>query len=79
MNLNFIAQTYFFSAPAKNLKWQWFINNKEVSGETEKPWLAALSLANDFLGAFSAQIKVTAQNPGNELEIAESMTNLEIK
>lgn len=78
-NLNFAAQTYFFSTQTKNLKWQWFINNKEVIGETEKPWLAALNLVNSFIGAFSTQIKVTAQNPFNELQIAESITNLEIK
>lgn len=79
MNLNFIAQTYFFTAPVKNLKWLWFINNTEVGSETEKPWLATLNLASDFLEAFPAQIKVTVQNPGNELEIAQSTTNLEIK
>ena len=78
-NLNFIAETYFFTAPAKNLKWQWFVNNAEVGGVNEKPWLATLNLANDFLGQLSAQIKVTAQNPSNELEIAESITNLEVK
>ena len=76
---NFIAQTYFFTAPAKNLKWQWFVNNAEVGGGNEKPWLATLKLANDFLGQLSAQIKVTAQNPSNELEIAQSITNLEIR
>ncbi|OGD24704.1 hypothetical protein A2819_03135 [Candidatus Azambacteria bacterium RIFCSPHIGHO2_01_FULL_40_24] len=76
---NFIAQTYFFTAPAKNLKWQWFVNNAEVGGGNEKPWLATLNLANDFLGQLSAQIKVTAQNPSNELEIAQSITNLEIR
>ncbi|KKS27341.1 MAG: hypothetical protein UU84_C0006G0002 [Candidatus Yanofskybacteria bacterium GW2011_GWC2_41_9] len=78
-NLNFIAETYFFTAPAKNLKWLWFINNAEVGGVNKKPWLATLNLANDFLGQLSAQIKVTAQNPGNELEIAQSITNLEIR
>ena len=79
VNLNFIAETYFFTAPAKNLKWLWFINNAEVGGVNKKPWLATLNLANDFLGQLSAQIKVTAQNPGNELEIAQSITNLEIR
>ncbi|MBI2446327.1 MAG: hypothetical protein HYV51_00715 [Parcubacteria group bacterium] len=79
VNINFIAQTYFFTAPIKNLKWLWFINNAEVDGKGNTPWLATLDLANYFSGAFSAQIKVTAQNPNNELEIAESITNLEVK
>ncbi|MDO8574691.1 MAG: hypothetical protein Q7R61_00190 [bacterium] len=78
-SLNFIAQTYFFTAPAKNLKWQWFVNNTEVGGENEKPWLATLNLANGFLGQLSAQIKVTAQNTNNELESAQSITNLEVR
>ncbi len=78
-NLNFFAQAYFFTAPAKNLKWQWFINNIEVDSATEKPWLATLNLANDFLGPLSAQIKVTTQNPANELEMAQSITNLEVR
>lgn len=78
-SLNFTAETYFFTVPAKNLKWLWFINNAEVGSETEKPWLATLNLANDFIGAFSTQIKVTAQNPNNELESAQSIINLEIK
>lgn len=78
-NFNFVAQTYFFTAPAKNLKWQWFVNNTEVGGENEKPWLATLNLANDFLGAFSAQIKIAAQNPNDEMESSQSITNLEIK
>ena len=79
VNLHFAAQTYFFTAPAKNLKWQWFINNSEVSAAVENPWLAALDLANYFSGAFSAQIKVSAQNSNNELEMAQSITNLEVK
>ncbi len=78
-SLNFIAQTYFFTAPAKNLKWQWFVNNTEVGSENEKPWLATLNLANGFLGQLSAQIKVTAQNTDNELESAQSTTNLEVR
>ncbi len=78
-SLNFIAQTYFFSAPIKKLKWQWFINNTKVNGENERPWLATLNLADNFSGRLSAKIQVTAQNPDNELEIAESTTNLEIK
>lgn len=78
-NLNFIAQAYFFTAPAKDLKWQWFINNAKVGGETEKPWLATLNLANGFFERGAAQIKVAAQNPANELESAQSVTNLEIK
>ncbi len=78
-DLNFTAQTYFFSALIKDLKWQWFIGNIEVNDKTEKPWLATLNLANDSSGQFSVQIKVVAQNPNNKLEIAESLTNLEIR
>lgn len=78
-NFNFVAETYFFTAPKEELRWRWFINNREIMEENEKPWLASLNLANDFLGQFSAQIKVAVQNPQNDLEIAESITNLEIK
>ena len=77
-NLNFTAQTYFF-ATSKNLKWQWFINNNEVNSGTEKPWLATLNLTNEFLKTFSAQIKVVAQNPFNDLQIAQSIINLEVR
>ena len=78
-NLNFIAETYFFTAEPKNLKWQWLVNNAEVGSENEKPWLASLSLANNFFGQFSTQIQVIAKNPNNELESAASTINLEIK
>lgn len=78
-SFGFIAEAYFFTVPAKTLKWQWLINNTEVGGGNEKPWLATLNLSDNFLGRLSAQIKVTAQNPNNELESAESTTNLEIK
>lgn len=78
-NFNFAAQTYFFTALANNLNWQWFINNTEVTGNEEKPWLATLNLADNFFGSLSTQIKVTANNPNNDLEIAQSTTNLEIR
>jgi len=78
INLNFIAQNYFFNAPPKDLKWQWFINNKEVTGGDERPWLASLNLPNiDQL--FSAQIQALAKNPANDLETAQSTINLEVK
>lgn len=77
-NLNFIAQTYFFTAPAKNLKWQWFINNKEVTGKGEKPWLATLNLSS-INRLFSAQVQVSAKNPANDLETAQSTINVEVK
>lgn len=77
-NLNFIAQNYFFNAPSKDLKWQWFINNEEVSGENEKPWLASLNLSN--IGqSFSARIQASVKNPANDLETAQSTINLEVK
>lgn len=79
VNFNFAAQTYFFTAPIENLNWQWFINNTEVRSSDEKPWLATLNLANNFFGQLSAQIKVAANNPNNELEIAQSITNLELR
>ncbi len=78
MNLNFIAQNYFFNAPAKDLKWQWFINNKEVTGGGEKPWLASLNLSN-ISQFFSAQVQVLAKNPANDLETAQSTINLGVK
>ena len=78
MNLNFIAQNYFFNTPSKDLKWQWFINNEEVAGKGEKPWLASLNLSN-ISQLFSAQVQVSAKNPANDLEIAQSTINLEVK
>ncbi len=78
MNLNFVAQNYFFNAPSKDLKWQWFINNEEVTGGGEKPWLASLNLSN--IGQlFSAQVQVLAKNPANDLETTQSTINLEVK
>lgn len=78
-NFNFIAQTYFFNVLEKNLKWQWFINNTEVDSEGGKPWFAKLNLKNKNLEQFSTKIQVTAKNPSNELEAAQSTVNLEIK
>ncbi len=78
MNLNFIAQNYFFNAPSKDLKWQWFINNEEVIGKGEKPWLASLNLSN-ISQFFSARVQVLAKNPANDLETAQSTINLEVK
>ena len=77
-NLNFIAQNYFFNAPSKDLKWQWFINNKEVTGGGEKPWLASLNL-NSVSPFFSAQVQVSAKNPANDLETTLSTVNLQVK
>lgn len=78
ISLNFVAQNYFFNAPAKDLKWQWFINNKEVTGKGEKPWLASLNLSN-INQLFSAQVQVSANNPANDLETAQSIINLEVR
>ncbi len=77
-NLNFIAQNYFFNAQSNDLKWQWFINNKEVASEGERPWLASLNLSN-ISQLFSAQVQVLAKNPANDLETAQSTINLEVK
>ena len=78
ISLNFVAQNYFFNAPSKDLIWQWFINNKEVTGGGEKPWLASLNLSN--VGQlFSAQVQVLVKNPANDLETAQSTINLEVK
>ena len=74
-NLNFVAQIYFFTVPEKNLKWQWFINNKEVTGGGEKPWLASLNLSN-ISQLFSAQVQVIVKNSANDLETAQSTINL---
>ncbi|MCX6813007.1 MAG: hypothetical protein NTV77_00725 [Candidatus Azambacteria bacterium] len=77
-NLDFIAQNYFFNAPSKDLKWQWFINNEEVIGKGEKPWLASLNLSN--IGQlFSTRVQVLAKNPANDLETAQSTINLEVR
>ncbi len=78
MNLNFIAQNYFFNTPLKDLKWQWFINNQEVTGKGEKSWLASLNLSN-INQLFSARVQVLAKNPANDLETAQSTINLEVK
>ncbi len=77
ISLNFVAQNYFFNAPPKDLKWQWFINNEEVAGSGEKSWLASLNLAN--MGPLFAQIQVVTKNPANDLETAQSTINLEVK
>lgn len=77
-DLNFIAQNYFFNAPSKDLGWQWLINNKEVAGKGEKPWLASLDLSN-INQSFSAQVQAIVKNPNNDLEMAQSIINLEIK
>ncbi len=77
-DLNFVAQNYFFNALPKDLKWQWFINNEEATGESEKPWLASLNL-DSISRLFSAQIQVSAKNPANDLETAQSTINLEVK
>lgn len=74
-SLDFTAENYFFNAPSKNLKWQWFINNKEVAGGGEKPWLASLNLSN-ISRPFSAQVQVIVKNPANDLETAQSTINL---
>ncbi len=78
INSNFIAQNYFFNAPSKDLKWQWFINNQEVISKDEKPWIASLILSN-ISQPFSAQVQVLAKNPANDLETAQSTINLEVK
>lgn len=78
INLNFIVQNYFFNAPSKDLKWQWFINNQEVTGKDEKPWIASLNLSN-ISQLFSAQVQVSVKNPSNDLETAQSTINLELK
>ncbi len=78
INLNFIAQNYFFNESSKDLKWQWFINNEEVTGKGEKPWLASLNLSN-ISQPFSVQVQASAKNPANDLETAQSTINLEIK
>jgi len=77
-NFNFIAQNYFFNALPKDLKWQWFINNKEVASGGEKPWLASLNLSN-ISRPFSTQVQVLVKNPTNDLETAQSTINLEVK
>jgi len=78
INLNFVAQNFFFNAPTEDLTWQWFIDNKEVIGKGEKPWLASLNLTN-ISRLFSTQIQVIAKNPKNDLEMAQSIINLEVK
>lgn len=77
MNLSLIAQPYFSTVTSNNFKWQWSVNNAAVGGETEKPWLATLNLAN--FGQLSAQIKVVATNPNNDLESGQSTIDLEVK
>ena len=80
INLNFIAQAYFFNIPEKHLKWQWLVNNTKVDSQTEKPWSATLNLKDSSLGQFfSTQIKVTAENPDNDLEMGQSIINLEVQ
>lgn len=78
MALNFIAQNYFFNAPPDGLRWQWFVNGEEAAADSGKPWLASLNFP-DIKTAFSIQIKVAAKNPNSDLEIAQSIVNVNTK
>jgi len=77
MNLNFAARNYFFNALPKDLNWQWLVDNKEVTGGSNEPWLASLNIPNGR--SFFTQIQATAKNPTNDLETAQSTINLEVK
>lgn len=77
-SLNFTAENYFFNSSKDNLKWNWMVNNKEVSGGGNKPWTAILNVpSNIFPGSF--QIRTTAKNAQYNLESSGSTANLEIK
>ena len=78
ISLNFVAQNYFFNAQSSGLKWQWLIDNKEVAGGGEKPWLASLNISN-IKQSFSTRIQAIVKNPANDLETAQSTINLEVK
>jgi hypothetical protein len=80
LSFNFIAQNYFFNKSSDQLRWQWLVDNKEISGSGgEEPWLATLNIPDSVGLPFFTQIQVIAKNPNNELEAAESTINLEIR
>jgi|GEM_PF-2803661 len=78
-SLSFAAETYFFNYPANQLKWNWLVDNKNISGGGDKPWTAVLNVPSGVNLPFSTRIQATAQNPQNELERAQSTVNLEIR
>jgi len=77
IDLNFVAQNYFFNAPPKDLKWQWLVDGKEIESGGERPWLASLNLTN--IGPLFTQIQTIVKNSSNELETAQATINLEVK
>ena len=79
MSLNFIAKNYFFNKPADQLKWQWMIDNKEISGGGDQPWLATFNIPSNINRPFFTQIQVAAKNPVNEPETSQSTINLEVR
>lgn len=79
LNFNFVAQNYFFNAANQQLKWQWLVNNNEITGETDNPWLATLNVPSDTARPFSAQIQTVISNPAYQFESSKSTINLEIR
>lgn len=77
-SLEFFAESYFFNFTPDKLKWQWLVNNNEIFGETEKPWIAALNIPSNAK-SISTQIQVKVKNLDNDIESARSAINLEIK
>jgi len=77
ISLNFIAQNYFFNATPDNLRWRWLIDGKEVASEGRAPWLASLNLVDT--GSLFTQIQTIVKNSSNELEVSQSIINLEVK
>lgn len=78
VDLNFIVQSYFFNDQPSVLDWQWFLNSEELAEKDEKPWLASLNLTKSKK-LFSAEIQVSAKNPANDMETAQSTFNLDVQ
>ena len=79
-SLDFTAENYFFNFPKSRLKWNWFIDNKEIADKGgNKPWAAVLNIPSNAALPFFLQIKTAAKSPQNDLESAGSAINLEIK
>ena len=78
-SINFAAQNYFFNTPDSNLEWRWLVDDNEVLGTTQTPWLSVFNIPDNIRLPFFTKISVLVKNPANELESSGSNVNLEIR
>ncbi|MBI2635082.1 MAG: hypothetical protein HYW79_00880 [Parcubacteria group bacterium] len=77
--IDFVAENYFFNFPKNRLKWSWLVDSREIMGGGDKPWSAVLNVPENIARPFSFQVRAVAQNPQEDLEIAESTANLKVR